>query len=176
MRIEINPNLSISPFQPNDAATLVELLSDLEVYRQTLRIPYPFTPADAEKWLTQVAGQTAEPGGTANCAIRDASGALIGGIGLNRGELPWTSHRAGIGYWLGRPYWGQGIMTAAVRAMVRHAFDELTLTKLTAGVFAFNHASARVLEKCGFAEEGLSRSQLLKDGQLIDLRLFGLLR
>jgi RimJ/RimL family protein N-acetyltransferase len=109
------------------------------------------------------------------CAIRDGSGTLIGGIGLHRGEQ-WASHRTEIGYWLGRPYWGQGIMTQVVRAVIRHAFEQLALTKLTAAVYAFNHASARVLEKCGFVEEGLLHRDLLKDGQLIDLRLFGLLR
>jgi RimJ/RimL family protein N-acetyltransferase len=67
-------------------------------------------------------------------------------------------------------------MTAVVGAVIRHAFEQLALTKLTAGVYASNQASARVLKKCSFVEEGCLRSDLLKDGQLIDLRLFGLLR
>jgi RimJ/RimL family protein N-acetyltransferase len=176
MQIEVTPDLFITPFQPGDAPALVELLTDREVYEMLLRIPHPFTPVDAERWLTEAAGQTAKYGASANCAIRQTSGALIGGIGVNCGEPPFASHRAGLGYWLGRPYWGQGIMTVVVQAAIRHAFEQLELTKLTAGVFAFNHASCRVLEKCGFAEEGLLRSDLLKDGHLIDLRLFGLLR
>jgi [ribosomal protein S5]-alanine N-acetyltransferase len=170
MQIEVAPNLWISPFGAEDAGALVELLSDREIHRMTLRIPYPYTASDADRWLKAVAEQ---PRLQDSCAIRQASGRLIGGIGLHRGEL-WTSHRAELGYWLGRPYRGQGIMTQVVRAAVQYAFERLDLTKLTAQVYADNPASVRVLQKCGFAEEGLLRSDILKEGELIDMRLFGL--
>ena len=92
------------------------------------------------------------------------------GTGLGR------SHRCEIGYWLAKPYWGRGIMTAVVRAICRHAFDNLGLGKITAHVFSFNDASARVLEKCGFEQEGFLRQHYLKDGQLIDVKAYGLVR
>ena len=67
-------------------------------------------------------------------------------------------------------------MTAVVRRGCHHAFEEFGLAKITAHVFPHNPASARVLEKCGFEEEGFLRKHFLKDGQFIDARLFALLR
>ncbi len=175
MRIQVTPDLVIAPYEPTDVATLVELLADEEIARMTLRIPHPYHPADAETFLASIAKTATEHGEATTFALRLASGKLIGGIGLSRGEQSW-SHRAEIGYWLGRPFWKQGIMTAAVQAIIRHAFDDVGLLKLTAGVFSFNNASARLLEKCGFVEEGCLRRHLPKDGQRIDVRMFGLLR
>jgi ribosomal-protein-alanine N-acetyltransferase len=65
-------------------------------------------------------------------------------------------------------------MTAVVQRVCRHAFEELGLVKITAHVFSDNQASARVLEKCGFRQEGFLRKHYLKDGRLIDARLFAL--
>jgi RimJ/RimL family protein N-acetyltransferase len=67
-------------------------------------------------------------------------------------------------------------MTAVVQRLCRHAFDEYGLAKITAHVFSHNPASARVLEKCGFQEEGFLRKHFLKDGQFVDARLFALLK
>jgi RimJ/RimL family protein N-acetyltransferase len=67
-------------------------------------------------------------------------------------------------------------MTAVVQRVSQHAFEELGLAKITAHVFTHNPASARVLEKCGFQEEGFLRKHYLKDGQFMDARLFALLK
>jgi len=86
------------------------------------------------------------------------------------------SHRAEIGYWLAKPYWGQGIMTAVVRTACAFAFAEFGLVKIMAQVFAGNGASAKVLEKCGFQQEGYLRKHYLKDGNYVDAKLFALLK
>jgi RimJ/RimL family protein N-acetyltransferase len=67
-------------------------------------------------------------------------------------------------------------LPAVVQRACQHAFEEFGLVKLTAHVFAHNTASARVLEKCGFHEEGFLRKHFRKDGQFLDARLFALLR
>jgi ribosomal-protein-alanine N-acetyltransferase len=67
-------------------------------------------------------------------------------------------------------------MTDAVKTYVHYAFAELELLRLTAHVFAFNLASARVLEKNGFKLEGHLRKHFCKDGNLIDANLYGLLK
>ena len=67
-------------------------------------------------------------------------------------------------------------MTAVVQRVCRHAFEEFGLVKITAHVFSHDPASARVLEKCGFQEEGFLRKHFHKDGQFIDARLFALLK
>jgi ribosomal-protein-alanine N-acetyltransferase len=100
---------------------------------------------------------------------------LIGACGFS-GFQAGKSHLAEVGYWLAKPYWDRGIMTAVVQRMCRHAFEEFGLAKIIAHVASHNPASARVLEKCGFQQEGFLRKHFLKDGQFIDARLFGLLR
>jgi [ribosomal protein S5]-alanine N-acetyltransferase len=100
---------------------------------------------------------------------------FIGGCGFAGLQLG-KSHRAEIGYWLAKPYWGQGIMTAIVRRLCEFAFAELSLVKIEAHVFAGNAASARVLEKCGFVQEGYLRKQYVKDGKYLDAKLFALVK
>ena len=86
------------------------------------------------------------------------------------------SRRARIAYWLAKPYWGQGLMTKAVTRYAEYAVTELDVVRLTAEVFAWNEASARVLQKAGFTQEGRLRKHREKDGALVDVRYFGLLR
>jgi [ribosomal protein S5]-alanine N-acetyltransferase len=100
---------------------------------------------------------------------------LIGGCGFDGFQVG-KSHRAEVRYWLAKPWWGRGIMTQVVQRLCQHAVDEVGLVKITAHVFTINPASARVLEKCGFVQEGLLGKHYLKDGKLIDARLFALIR
>jgi RimJ/RimL family protein N-acetyltransferase len=79
---------------------------------------------------------------------------------------------AEIGYWLARPLWGRGIGTAAVRALTRHALGDLQLMRVHAGVFVWNPASVRVLEKAGYVLEGRMRNWALKDGEHVDAWLY----
>jgi ribosomal-protein-alanine N-acetyltransferase len=175
MAIYVNEQIRLSEFHPADKAALVAHLNNREIYERTLRIPYPYTDAAAEEWLALDARITQQQGRAVRWAIRTVDGALIGGCGLDGFQLG-QSHRAEIGYWLARPLWGQGIMTAVVRRVCQHAFAELGLAKIIAHVFPENQASARVLEKCGFQQEGYLRRHFVKDGKLLDARLFALLK
>ncbi|HEV2968884.1 MAG TPA: GNAT family protein [Pirellulales bacterium] len=175
MNLTVTPEISLTDFKRSDLETLVQWLAEPEIYERTLRIPHPYTLADAEKWLEIVEQATRQNGQTLNWAIRNAAGQLIGGAGL-RGFEAFGPHRSEIGYWLAKPYWGRGIMTAVVAAICRHAFETLGFVKIDAHVFSFNDASARVLQKCGFEPEGYLRRHLKKDGRLIDVKLYGLLK
>ena len=175
MTIVVNDQVHLSEFRSSDKPALVQHLNDRDIYDRTLRIPFPYTDASAEEWLALVARITEQQGRPVQFAIRSADDALIGGCGFSGFQVG-KSHRAVVGYWLAKPYWGQGIMTAVVQRLCRHAFKELGLVKITAHVFSHNSASARVLEKCGFQEEGFLRKHFLKDGRFLDARLFALLR
>jgi RimJ/RimL family protein N-acetyltransferase len=77
----------------------------------------------------------------------------IGSIGLLRGDksnLNIKSDEAEVGYWIGVPFWGQGLIPEAVRELMRYAFDELKLSILWCGYFDGNEQSKRVCKKCGF--------------------------
>ncbi|MGH7406412.1 MAG: GNAT family N-acetyltransferase [Candidatus Methylomirabilales bacterium] len=102
-------------------------------------------------------------------------GEAVGRIGL---DLQTDVHRrsAEIGFWLAEPYWGRGIATEAVRAMTDFAFATFDLCRIFAGVFEWDPASVRVLEKAGYAYEGRLRKSVTKDGQTIDAFLYAVVR
>jgi ribosomal-protein-alanine N-acetyltransferase len=85
-------------------------------------------------------------------------------------------YRASIGYDLARAYWGRGIMTEAVAAIIAFGFMHMGLNRIEADAHARNRASIRVLEKLGFQHEGVQREQFFENGVFQDLVLFALLR
>jgi len=78
-----------------------------------------------------------------------------------------------VGYWIGRPFAGRGLATAAVRALTGFAFKELNLHRVEAACVPHNTASRRVLEKAGFEHEGRARAYLKINGAWADHLLFG---
>ena len=99
----------------------------------------------------------------------------VGAIGIAIGDDIFR-RSAELGYWLGRSFWGRGIASSAVRAVTEHAFGRFDLNRLHAGVFAWNPASARVLEKAGYLLEGRLRSAVTKDGRMTDQLLYAITR
>ena len=166
MRLEFEKWL-IRSWTPEDVSALVKYANNRRV-SITLRdaFPYPYTPKDAEAWLQFVAQEKPET----NFAIATAEEA-IGGIGLALGNDVFR-RSAEIGYWLGEPYWGQGIATGAVRALTEFAFHTFDLARIEARVYENNPASARVLEKAGYLCEGRLRKSVTKDGRTMDHFLY----
>ncbi len=140
-----------------------------------MRIPFPYTAASAEQWFIIVEKLTKQNGQPVNWAVRNEADKLIGGVSLEGPGLE-LSHGAEIGYCLAKPFWSRGIMTVVVKAVCQHAFDNLGLGKTTAYVFSSNDATVRVLEKCGFEQEGCFRRHFMKDGKLIDAKAYGMVR
>jgi ribosomal-protein-alanine N-acetyltransferase len=102
------------------------------------------------------------------------TGALVGGLTLcnvRRG----VTQACTLGYWIGASYARQGYMTAAVEAVIPFVFDSLELHRLEAACLLTNTASIRLLEKTGFAREGLARRYLRINGVWQDHLLYGLL-
>jgi ribosomal-protein-alanine N-acetyltransferase len=106
--------------------------------------------------------------------FRESDDALVGGVTLanvRRGIV-----QAGtVGYWVGQPYAGQGVMTAALRVLLPTLFGELNLHRIEAACIPTNTPSVRVLEKCGFTREGLARRYLCINGVWQDHFLYGML-
>jgi ribosomal-protein-alanine N-acetyltransferase len=175
MNLDVAEGIRLTEHRQSDQDALIEFLNEPDIYARTLRIPFPYTIADAEQWFALVEKLTEQNGQPVNWAIRNDADKLFGGVGLESPGLD-RSHRAEIGYWLAKPFWGRGIMTAVVKAVCRHAFENLGLRKITAQVFSFNDASSRVVEKCGFSQEGYLRQHYLKDGQFIDAKAYGLVK
>jgi RimJ/RimL family protein N-acetyltransferase len=126
------------------------------------RVPYPYTLADAVRWIGS--SQAQDP---VTSFIIDVAGAAVGGIGLVLGtDIERIS--AELGYWLGEEYWGRGIATVAIRRICEYGFGELGLVRIFALPMGHNVASHRVLEKAGFIREGILRNACIKDGKILD--------
>lgn len=105
--------------------------------------------------------------------FREEDDALVGGVTLSNIRRG-VAQSCSLGYWAGEAYAGNGYITAAVRAVVRYAFDDLDLHRVEAACQPDNIASRRVLEKAGFTHEGQARSYLKIDGKWRDHFLFGI--
>jgi RimJ/RimL family protein N-acetyltransferase len=172
-RLNVNDDIYLSELSATDQTDCVSHLQSEEIYRRTLRIARPYTDQHFQAFLKIVEETTQKHGRPMHFAFRNRAGSMIGGLGIH---FEPGMHRAEIGYWLAREYWGKGIMSQILPVVCAFAFNELGLLKLTAEVFAMNAASARVLQKCGFQQEGELRQHYQKDGELIDAKVFGLLR
>jgi len=161
------PHCVLRPWRASDKADLLRHADNRRVWRNmTHTFPHPYTEADADLWLVIAA----DPGASIQLAI-EVDGQAAGGIGVIAGEGIF-SNTARFGYWLGEPFWGRGIATAAAGALAARVGSEGLFARLEAQVFEWNPASMRVLEKCGFQREALLRCSATKDGMLIDTVLY----
>lgn len=157
----------LRPWRRDDLDSLVVHANDPEVTRATAdRFPHPYTHEDGERFLSGDVVDFDEP--VFAIAI---DGRACGGIGAHPGRAE-RAHVAEFGYWLGRTHWGRGVMTRVVGVYAPWVMRELSLHRLQAGVYDINPASVRVLQKCGFDEEGVQRCAVIKHGRVHDLRMF----
>ena len=83
---------------------------------------------------------------------------------------------AEIGYWIGEPFWGRGIMTDVLRGVTDWCLEHFQLTRIYALPFAENAASCRVLGKAGYVCEGRLRKSAIKDGKVVDQFMYAFVR
>jgi RimJ/RimL family protein N-acetyltransferase len=166
VRLECEKSV-IREWAQSDKAALVRFANNRNVWRNLAHVfPHPYTDADADGWFSFLA-RMPEP---TSWAI-EVDGLAVGAVGVTLKEGIYLKS-AELGYWLGEPYWGRGIMTEAVKAVSPYAMRRFGLIRLEAPVFEWNPASMRVLEKCGFVREGVLRASAVKDGQVIDRVLY----
>jgi ribosomal-protein-alanine N-acetyltransferase len=103
------------------------------------------------------------------------SGDLAGGCQLSNVRQGIAQSAVTMGYWMGKKFAGQGLMTDAVATLVRHAFDRMGFHRVEAACLASNTASRRVLAKVGFTAEGTARKYLKINGEWQDHLLFAII-
>lgn len=134
--------------------------------------PHPYTRADADKYIAFASGAD-EARALLRAIVVD--GRAAGGVSLEKqGDVYCKS--AELGYWLAPAYWGCGVMTEAASRLCNEGFARWDICRIFAEPFAENAASRRVLEKCGFVQEGLLRRSVWKNGRMHDSCLYGLIR
>jgi [ribosomal protein S5]-alanine N-acetyltransferase len=162
----------LRPWQKSDKASLILHANNRNVSRHLREIfPYPYTETDADAWLNrQVPDEVAQW----RFAIEIERNA-VGGVGLDL-YSDVERHSAAIGYWLGEPFWGRGIMAAAVKAVTARALASPRFFRICSQVSSGNPASMRVLEKAGYQREGVLVRGIVKDGVVFDQVLYGITR
>ncbi len=169
MEIRLNKS-TLRPWRGGDEASLIRHANNYKVWRNLRdRFPHPYTRADAEWWVGHAGNQSPV---TSFAIVVDEA---VGGIGL---ELNTDVYRraAEIGYWLGEEYWGRGIVSEAVSAVVDYGFQTFDICRIFAGVFEHNTASMRVLEKAGFRQEARLIKAITKEGQTFDELVYAIVR
>jgi RimJ/RimL family protein N-acetyltransferase len=141
--------LILRPPQADDAEPMAALLDDYEVVKMLSWTPWPFTPDHARDYIAAVGG--VNPAFDRPMTIAHRSHGLIGGAAFHWDDEMLVPE---IGFWIGRPHWGQGYATEAAAAALRWARDGWGKRALASGHFADNAASARVLVKAGFLYTG----------------------
>ena len=174
MQIDLGDGFHLTEVREGDQAAYVEHLRDQEITDFMILIPYPYTQEHAEFWVRHCLEMSRQQPHPSEFAIRRTDGFLVGGIGLLLATDGRRRHRGELGYWLTKPYRGQGVMTRAVSAMIAYGFDTLGLKRIEATAFTHNPASQRVLERAGLSREGTLKGWHCKDGKLIDAVMFAI--
>lgn len=158
-----SPKIRLRPFHESDISPMAHLINNRKIWNNIRDfIPHPYFEQDAREFI----GFCNQEDPKMTFAI-EYEGEFVGAVGL----VPQTDvYRisAEIGYWLGEPFWGKGIMTEAVKQMVDYAFKQLNLIRIFTGVFDFNKGSQRVLEKAGFKLECIFEKALIKNEVVCD--------
>ena len=166
-------NCKIRRWELSDARDLAAALSNKKI-QDNLRdgLPYPYTEQDGKEFISAML--SANENDTFAFAIT-VNGKAIGSIGAFR-QANIHNKTAELGYYIAEDYWGKGIMTEAVKQLCDYVFSHTDIIRIYAEPFAYNIGSCRVLEKAGFQYEGTLRSNALKNGNVLDMKMYSKLK
>ncbi|MGI6085697.1 MAG: GNAT family N-acetyltransferase [Acetivibrionales bacterium] len=166
-------DVKIRTWEMKDAIDIAAALNNKKV-QDNLRdgIPYPYTVADAEMYISSML--KAEKDSQYGWAIT-VDNKAVGSIGVFRKD---NIHRytAEMGYFVAEPWWGKGICTIAVKEACSIIFKNTDIIRIFAEPFAYNIPSCRVLEKAGFILEGRLRKNAVKNGKILDMKMYALVK
>ena len=161
----------IRPWEIADLNSLVAYANNWNVAKNlTNKFPHPYTEADGKAFI-----EFATTGDPIHVFAIDIDGEAIGGIGVH----PQTDifiKNAELGYWLAEPFWGQQIITNAIRQAIDFGFTTFDIDRIFARPFGTNIASQKVLEKNNFSLEGRFEKMLFKNGAYLDELVYAIRR
>jgi RimJ/RimL family protein N-acetyltransferase len=159
------PRLTLRGLNAADAGPMTRLANDPDLARMTTGIPHPYDTDQARAFIDRV--QASDPRRGPVLAIEQEGDGFMGLIGFHPTLADWGLVWPELGYWLGRPFWGQGFMTEAVRAAMAWVAREWRRPVIASGHFTDNDASGRVLIKAGFLYTGqvTPRFSLARDAE-----------
>ena len=163
----------IRKWKIDDAAELAATLNNKNI-QDNLRdgLPYPYTEDDAKYYINEML--KADKNSIFAFAIT-ADDKVVGSIGVFRKDNI-HSLTAEMGYYIAEPFWGKGLGTCAIKQTCQYVFRITDILRIFAEPFSYNIASCRILEKSGFKDEGTLRSNAVKNGQILDMKMYSLLK
>lgn len=164
-------NFKLRPWTLNDLDSLVKYANNPVIAKNmTDKFPYPYTSDNGKAFIS-----FAMQGDPVHIFAIDVNGEAVGGIGLHL-QTDIQRKNAELGYWLAEPFWGQGIITAAIRQMTDYGFNTFDVMRIFARPFGTNVGSQKVLEKSGFILEGKFEKTLFKNGEYLDELVYAIRR
>ncbi len=156
-------NVKIRPLKDDDAPGMAMLANNIKI-SENLRdgFPHPYTLKDAIDFIEKFNDQN-----QSYIFAIEYNGEYVGNIGLVP-EINVYRKSAELGYFIGEPYWNKGIATKAIKSICDFGFQNLDIVRIHCGVYEYNSASQRVLEKCGFKKEGIFKKAIFKKNKVWD--------
>ena len=166
--------LRLRPIRPSDAPAIQRAAADRRIADTMISILHPYPSDEAERYVARQQAEQAAGRSVAFAIEKKAKGWFCGLIELRDID---REHSLGeLSFWLAVDAWGKGFMSEAVHEVVRYGFEGLGLNRLYAYHMLRNPASGRILEKCGFTQEGLLRQRVRKWAKFEDVALWAILR
>ena len=159
----------LRPYRKSDLISLVKNLDNKKVSRYMSKVPFPYKIKDGKKWIERCLQKNKKGKKKKVIFAIEINGEVAGSIGLDPIKI---KHKAEIGYWLAEKYWGNGIMSEALRIMTNLGFEKLKLKRMQAHVFSENESSKKVLKKNGFQLEGRLKKYFFKNNKYSDCFLY----
>lgn len=157
----------------DDASDLADALNNKKIL-DNLRdgLPYPYTENDARYFITAMLNANKENTYAFAITVEDKA---VGSIGVFRKDNI-HSRTAELGYYVSEPYWGKGIGTSAVKQICKYIFENTDILRIFAEPFSYNAASCRILEKSGFEYEGTLRKNAVRNGVVLDMKMYSIIK
>ena len=166
-----NLNLELRPFTIDDAPSIAKYANN-ENIEKWLRdgFPHPYTLEDAIEFIEPLVDMESP-----NIFAVSLDGEAIGSLGVFFQENVYKKS-AEIGYWLGEPFWGRGIMSSSIKFLTKYLFSTYDLVRIFSEPYSDNTASKKALEKAGYKYEGTKRMAVYKHGNFHDSCLYAAIK
>lgn len=166
--------ISLRSIKESDAPSIYKNFYNPEILKWMLfQPPKSFSIKDQKEWIKKNLLKVKEHRAYIFGINFEKNNEIIGVISLEK--FNWKNKNAQIGYWLSKEYWGKGIIPEAVKTILTFAFKKLKLHRVYGAVFAENLKSQKVLEKCGFIKEGITRHATFRYNKWHDKIRYGIL-
>ena len=164
-------NFLLRPWTDNDLENLLKFGNNKNIAKfMTEKFPHPYTKEKGESFIAFTKQHS-----PIHVFAIDVDNQAVGGIGIHPQD-DIHCRNAELGYWLGEPFWGKGIITKAILEIVDYGFNNFDIDRIFARPFGTNAASQKVLEKSGFKLEARFERSLYKNGEYLDELVYAIRR